>query len=441
MVKKIINLILVLLLLSSGVQAKGTFEVVGKSTIKHGPLYKLLKLKDDRLLIIDYYQWESKNDVPEIDQYGKMFEIYNLKTKKFEQISQPNIWRERSLAIVLDDGKVFLMGTACSRIGYSAVEDKICKDSLHAEIYDPDTDTYKVVGRLQVPRDSFWTSKLSDGKILISNGSEITFIEKLIPVDPNKTVWQSEIYDPATGQFTMDAETTIKKTKKYAKVYNNWYDYDYFVTHIKDNLKPEYPPGDMRNRFPAPEVTYKEIRLPNEPQMFVNLDNEEILMLNLDYEFSEIYDPKTHKYRRIKVMSKTRTYSPLTYELNDGRILMLWEAWKYVEIFDPKTLQITEVGDIALDARYKKSLLLENGKILFYSGVRFSGGLGKSEYPVNTMLLYDPETNTMKKIDENPKYMFLLKAYQLSDDSIFFLADVREKTIGVIYRNKELIGE
>ena len=52
------------------------------------------------------------------------------------------------------------------------------------------------------------------------------------------------------------------------------------------------------------------------------------------------------------------------------------------------------------------------------------------------MLLYDPITNTTEIIDESPKDFILGKSIILDDGSIFFIANIKGKGYGVIYKNK-----
>ena len=54
------------------------------------------------------------------------------------------------------------------------------------------------------------------------------------------------------------------------------------------------------------------------------------------------------------------------------------------------------------------------------------------------MLLYDPITNTTEIIDESPKDFILGKSIILDDGSIFFIANIKGKGYGVIYKNKKL---
>lgn len=442
--------------------AKGQFELVAKTTLPHGQNYELTKLQDGRILISEFTQLNSSLDdpIPEEKRFLKRFEIYNPKTKKFEKISQPKIWHYYyTKPIVLDDGKVLLVGSFCNMSplekNVTPFQLKICEESQYAEIYNPNNDTYKIVGKLQIPRSYFGISKLNNGKILITNGVSdyIYKYDKYGKVDYSETNANkpttifSELYDPKTETFTLNSESAVDIRRKYVKVGDARYEYDYYINNIKSKPKPVYPKGDLRNKLPELQETIYDVPQNDISRQTVTLNNNEILVLWLHLGTAEIYNSATNKFRRLQnfqLKFRDSINPEIVHKIPDGRVVIIGgkngrNDNNAVEIFDYKTETVKYIGTIPItgDGIYH-SLLLPSGKILIYGGILRNNSIWKGYNPIHSMLLYDPITNTTEIIDESPKNFILGKSIILDDGSIFFVASVNGKTCGVIYKNSEL---
>ena len=93
----------------------------------------------------------------------------------------PLIPRNGAKAVLLDDGRVLLVG--------GATTGNVTLD--HAELYDPVANTWTATGAMAQPRELFGAVKLDDGRVLVAGGHLST---------PG-IVYRSdaELYDPATG--------------------------------------------------------------------------------------------------------------------------------------------------------------------------------------------------------------------------------------------------
>lgn len=463
--KSLINILLLctfILNMQNDVFAKGFFEVIAKTTMPHGQNYELTKLQDGRILISEFSQLNSSLDdsIPEEKRFLKLFEIYNPKTKKFEKISQPKIWHYYyTKPLVLDDGKVLLVGSFCHmdplEKNVTPFQLKMCTQSQYAEVYNPINDTYKIVGKLQIPRSYFGITKLNNGKVLITNGISdyIYKYDKNGKVDYYKTNENkpttrfSEIYDPKTETFTLNSETAVDIRRKYVKVGNSRYEYDYYINNIKSKPKPEYSSGDLRNKLPIQQETIYEVSQNDISKQTVILDNSEVLVLWLHLSAAEIYNPVTNTFKRLpnfQLKFRDSRNPEIVHKIPDGRIVIIGgqstrASYNAIEILDPEAETVEYVGTIPItgDGIYH-SLLLPNGKILIYGGILRNNSIWKGYNPIHSMLLYDPITNTTEIIDESPKDFILGKSILLDDGSIFFVASVNGKTCGVIYKNSEL---
>ena len=97
--------------------------------------------------------------------------------------------------ILLDDGRVLITG------GTAALAGDMTSFSLNsAEVYDPATGMFTLVGTMNSPRQSHHLVKLLDGKVLVVGGGAGPGL-----ANPLSSM---EIFDPATNLFTPAASMT-----------------------------------------------------------------------------------------------------------------------------------------------------------------------------------------------------------------------------------------
>jgi hypothetical protein len=100
------------------------------------------------------------------------------------------------VAVLLDSGKVLLAGGVGTGWTFLA----------SAELYDPDSGTFSATGEMSVPRESHSVTKLMDGRVLITGGHQGRHAAI--------TIYDSaEIYDPQTGHFTLTGLMTVRRHK------------------------------------------------------------------------------------------------------------------------------------------------------------------------------------------------------------------------------------
>lgn len=128
-------------------------------------------------------------------RFANESEIYNPKTNKFELAPKMNIIRFKHSAILLDDGRVLIVGG----VGIGPKFDLLPS----AEIYDPKINKFKLVGNMNIARKNSNLYLLKNGNILITGG---------IGDDKGQGIWlrEIELYNPNTNTFKIIAKRTSK---------------------------------------------------------------------------------------------------------------------------------------------------------------------------------------------------------------------------------------
>ncbi len=116
-------------------------------------------------------------------------EIYNASSGSFAKTVGAMVSaREGHTATLLSDGKVLIAG-GCNNVNSSEIKCDRFLDS--AEIYDPSTDSFSATGSMKTPRLNHAATILSDGKVLMTGGSNGVAV-----------LDSAEIYDPGTRSFS-----------------------------------------------------------------------------------------------------------------------------------------------------------------------------------------------------------------------------------------------
>lgn len=124
-------------------------------------------------------------------------ELYDPATGLFTPTGSLN-WPRRGPAALLANGKVLAAGSSgCSN-----------HNSAVAELYDPATATWSLTGSLNVPRADEGMVALPNGKALIAGGIDAT------PGSPTygTSSAKAELYDPATGSWTLTGNLNVARS-------------------------------------------------------------------------------------------------------------------------------------------------------------------------------------------------------------------------------------
>jgi hypothetical protein len=240
--------------------------------------------------------------------------------------------RSSHTATLLANGRVLLAG-GDSAFYFSHTE-------ASAELYDSATGTFGSTGSLTTPRSGHSATLLPNGKVLIAGGGPT-----LVGAGPYSLA-SAELYDPATGKFTVTGSMIAARSQHNATLLKNG---KVLITggYQLDNNHLTFPSG------------------------------------------AELYDPATGTFAQA---GTSGAFCDTATLLSDGRVLItrrdpVQDRVSHAEIFDPSTGAFVPTADMASGHTAPSATLLTNGKVLIAGG-----DIGDSDGASGIAELYDPVT-------------------------------------------------
>jgi galactose oxidase-like protein/Kelch motif protein len=169
--------------------ATGEFTPTGSLALPRSEPKAVVRLLDARVLIAG----GSNEDGP----IGTA-EIYDPVTGTFSATAGDLVHpiEDHALAL-LDDGRVLVVG------GSDGGQTGFPVYYADAEVFDPATGLFTTTGSLEFPREFTTASRLPDGRILVAGGL------RTAGGPGYGVVPETEIYDPATGEFTRSEDMPV----------------------------------------------------------------------------------------------------------------------------------------------------------------------------------------------------------------------------------------
>lgn len=278
--------------------AAGTFAATGKMEVARA-CHTATLLQDGQVLIA------GGSDGSGLDLASA--ELYDPARSTFRATGNLTGPRCSAVAIRLNNGKVLLIG------GDGAREDERVAT---AELYDPATGRFTATGSMHLPRATHVAVLLKDGRVLVAGGSSAG----RYPAAHIEAT--AEIYDPATGKFSVTGSMAGPRYKAAAALLP---DGRVLVVGGSDNRdwRGQYASAEIYNpasgKFaPASDMNFKRFKLNHSA---VALPNGRILIAG-GAEHPEIYDPATNRFQPVTgSVGEGRYFSSATL-LPDGRVLI-----------------------------------------------------------------------------------------------------------------------
>jgi hypothetical protein len=170
----------------------GTLEATGAMIDGHG-IPTAAPLPNGDVLVAGGYDYEA---VPDTQGHGvKLAEIYDPTTGTFSATGAMAERRERAMAAPLPNGDVLVAGGRTAGESFTTVKT--------AEIYDPTAGTFSSTGSMATTHQRGFAVSLPDGDVMVGAGGIETLAKGEAQLEILAT---TEIYDPATGEFSAGPE-------------------------------------------------------------------------------------------------------------------------------------------------------------------------------------------------------------------------------------------
>jgi hypothetical protein len=134
-------------------------------------------------------------------------ELYDPRTGTFSPTGSMTTARTGQTATLLSDGRVLIAGG-----GDNTGDSSSAKSLASAELYDPNSGTFSPTGSMTSARVGHTATLLSDGRVLIAGGRDITLIagDSASPgaILAGNIPASAELYDPRTGTFSPTGSMT-----------------------------------------------------------------------------------------------------------------------------------------------------------------------------------------------------------------------------------------
>ena len=306
---------------------------------------------------------------------GATAELYDPSTGTFAATGSMAVSRDSHTATLLPNGKVLMVGG-------------VGGGSATAELYDPSTGTFAATGNLKFARISHTATLLNNGLVLIAGGDNGIYQEELADAGYGSEVLPAaaELYDPATGTFTVTGSLTLARIAHTATLLANGQvliaggrDGQGFQTH--DVASAElYDPRAATFRATA------AMNVPKSGHTATLLNNGLVLIVGgnsdvfsrpdggvADAGTAELYDPSTGTFAAAGQLNTGRSDHTATLLLN-GRVLVaggvsVSGVLASSEIYDPATSSFVATGNMTGTRMYDSATLLQDGTVLLAGGV------------------------------------------------------------------------
>jgi hypothetical protein len=172
----------------------GTFSFTGSmATARYS--HQATLLYDGRVLVTGGYLTSSA-------------EIYDPRTGAFVSASNMNIARESHTATLLHDGRVLIAGGDQLQCGGPCVA-----GLTTAELFDPRTEQFVLTGSMTDGRSQHTATLLHDGTVLVAGGFELNNNNC-----PTNALASAELFDPGTETFTVVGAMTVTRLSHRAEL-------------------------------------------------------------------------------------------------------------------------------------------------------------------------------------------------------------------------------
>jgi hypothetical protein len=262
-----------------------------------------------------------------------------------------SVGRTAHTATVLQGGKVLIAGGSSCYFSSYYFSDNCPLDS--AELYDPATGTFTVTGTMTVKRTSHTATLLKDGRVLVAGGSGAS----------------AELYDPATGKFAATGSMSTGRSNHTATLLNDGKVLIVGGSGVNAQLATAELYDPATGNFTA-TGSLNEARTNHSASL---LADGRVLIAGgflgrAPRSSAELYDPATGMFSAAGMMTSARTNFTATVLANSNVLLTGGDdahgTVATAEVYDATSGSFTSTGQMKLARVNHVAALLANGSVL-----------------------------------------------------------------------------
>lgn len=241
--------------------------------------------------------------------------------------------------------------------------------------YGAGPNTFTPTGSMSATRDSFTSTLLRDGDVLIAGGSpDIT----LPPLS------EAELYHPATGTFTATGSLVTGRSDAAAVLLP---DGDVLIAGGKGANFVNLSNAELYNPTTGTWHATGSMNQGGYGITMTLLPSGKVLVTGLGFpSTAEVYDPASATWTDTGPMTADQTFGTATL-LSTGKVLVAGGGTA-AELYNPATNAWTATGSLNVARQSQTATLLPDGKVLVAGGI--TPGTGGA--PLASAELYDPAT-------------------------------------------------
>ena len=304
-------------------------------------------------------------------------EIYDPTTGRWSPTRPMFDSRRYHDAVLLEDGRVLVSGGVTGEYELSADDARLIwlGSISSAEVYDPSTETWSLVGHMPEETGGHLLEMLENGKVLAAGGLGAS----------------AALYDPTSGTWASVGEATSRDSET-----RLWQ-----ANALLADGKVLFIGGfDGSAQIDSVELwdpltglsssTGSMIGARAQASATVLTDGKVLVTGGRGLATAEIYDPTSGAWSEAGEMATNRVGHSATL-LSDGRVLVVGGGGKATEIYDPSTGDWSKAASTLERREQHTATVLKDGRVLVAGGAIGTSG---REFPDTSAEVYDPSTDT-----------------------------------------------
>ncbi len=358
--------------------------------------FDAIKLKDGRVLVLGCNRPRNYNKSQKMQKYLDVYsikpsEIYDPKINKFNIVDFGKDFYYESEGILLKDGRVLLPYVYVPKKDTNAISGFPSKQMA---VYNPYTNKIDAIIERKLLRRYSASVLLNDGTVLMTNGSPIAPSGKEYLKGEEK-VKQAEVYNPKTNTTKLVGKSKFKRFRPNAVALDDGTALIVGSSQEVETYNQKTETFETVGKLNIKRLNPRLVKLNNGDVLILGGDNQDSPDYTVgEVQEAEIYNPKTKTFKIIGEMTTKRgggnSNDFTATKLNNGNVLIIggwttknnslfdsFNSLKSSELYDPHKNIFIKSANMKRPRLNHKAILLDSGDVLILGGEYYFNGHSK----------------------------------------------------------------